>query len=207
MTQDNISSNRIRGGITYRSNNRQYVNQVFRYENGAWILEQGGRSVMKQSPSFSITNNNGHYYVFIQTINIIGNTDTISSNNDASLSLTGSSSDITHLANIDSFDCIITTRYPNAWKSYFNENLNKIAKKAGLRYGTDFNVSPYNSSEIYFNFTPTCSKKLDGLYISKSDIRAELGIGSSSTYISRETDNNGDSNLPAANFSSNVTRS
>lgn len=186
----------IHGGITYRSNNREYVDQIFRYENGALILDQGGRSVMKQSPSFSITNNNGHYNFFIPAINIKGNNDTLSSNNDASLSLNGDSSIIPYSGNIDSFDCIITTKYPNAWKSYFNEDLNETAKKAGLEYGTDFYISPYDSHEIYFNFTSTGGKKLDGIYISKSDIKAEIGIGSGLTYPNNVDGNNGTGTKP-----------
>lgn len=42
------------GGITYRSNNREYLDQVLRYENGALILAQGEKSVMKEFPSFNI---------------------------------------------------------------------------------------------------------------------------------------------------------
>ncbi len=42
------------GGITYSSNNEQYVDQILRYENGGLLLAQGDRSVMRQSPSFAI---------------------------------------------------------------------------------------------------------------------------------------------------------
>ena len=42
---------------------------------------------------------------------------------------------------------IITTKYPDAWKSYFKGNLNEIAKEAKLKYGTDFILEQNNYSD------------------------------------------------------------
>ena len=171
------------GGITYRSNNRQYVDQVFRYENGALILAQGNKSLMRQCPLFNIYHNDSSYNVSIQAINITGNPDIISSDTDASLRLTGINFETvyknSYIEDIDSFNCMITTKYPDAWISYFKEN----AENSGLGYGTDFTLEKNSSDnglyEVYFNFTPTGGKNLDRLYISKSAIGAELGAGGS----------------------------
>ena len=166
------------GGITYYSNNRQYLDQVFRYENGALILAQDNRSLMRQVPSFSIQKTKeGNYTVSIQAIEIKGDADSISSNTDASLRLSGLSSrpiyDSKDSEDIDSFTCTILTKYPDAWVSYLNET----AGNAGLEYGTDYELDKIGSDTVYFSFLST--KNLDRLYISKSVIQAELGAGGS----------------------------
>lgn len=167
------------GGITYSSNNREYVDQIFRYENGALILKQGERSIMKEDPSFIATSNNtsDHYNISIQVINIKGYGDSISSNTEASLRLNGtivepvfnSSSDG---EDIKSFNCTITTKYPEAWKSY----LSKVTRKAGLENYVDYTLES-TSDKIYLNFTG--SKNLENLYITKYVIGAEIGAANS----------------------------
>ena len=168
------------GGITYYSNNRQYMDQVFRYENGALILSQDERSLMRQVPSFSIQKTEeGNYTVSIQAIEIKGETDSISSNTDASLRLTGLSASLLYDSNdsgeIDNFTCTILTKYPDAWVSYLNET----AGNAGLEYETDYELDKMGSDGVYFSFHPTGDKNLERLYISKSVIQAELGAGGS----------------------------
>jgi hypothetical protein len=172
------------GGITYRSNNRQYVDQVFRYENGALILKQGNRSVMKQSPLFSIQQTDGKYNFSIRAIKVKGKSDTISSDTYASLLLTGLKPEITSnsrdLGKIDNFTCTILTEYPDAWFSYFNG----IAENAGLECGTDYILKKTNETDpnnvsyykVSFSFPHTGSKNIENLNISESVIRTELGI-------------------------------
>lgn len=66
------------GGVTYYSENRQYPDQVFRYENGALILAQGENSQMKRGPLFNIQENMGNYTVTINVINLTGDSESIS---------------------------------------------------------------------------------------------------------------------------------
>lgn len=171
------------GGITYHSDNREYLDQVLRYENGALILSQGERSLMRQFPSFNIKQNReGNYTVSIQAIEIKGEPESLSSNIDASLRLTGISAkpiyDSNETGAIDSFNCTIITKYPDAWISYLNET----AANAGLDYGTDYELEKRGSDSVLFSFHPAGGKNLERLYISKSDIQAELGAGSSLDY-------------------------
>ena len=164
------------GGITYYSNNRQYMDQVFRYENGALILAQDNKSLMRQEPSFSINKTEeGNYTVSIQAIEIKGETESISSNSDASLRLTGISAgkfyDSKDTGEIDNFTCTIQTKYPDAWVSYLNET----AGNAGLEYDTDYKLE-MGSDNVSLSFHPTTGgKNLDRLYISNVTIQAELG--------------------------------
>jgi hypothetical protein len=166
------------GGITYRSNNREYLNQVFRYENGALILSQKDRTLMRQFPSFDIKRTVGdNYTVSIHAIQMKGDPGSISSNTDASLRLTGLSAKPVYDSNdsggIDSFTCTILTGYPDAWVSYIDET----AKNAGLEYDTDYIVDKIGSNTVYFSCLDNNSKNLERLYVSKSVIQAELGDG------------------------------
>ena len=86
------------GGISYYSENKQYPDDFFRYENGALILADGKSSIMKQFPAFNIklnntTNNNttNNYIVTIRAVQLLGNTDSdsVSSNTITPLQITG----------------------------------------------------------------------------------------------------------------------
>ena len=163
------------GGITYYSDNREYVDQIFRFENGALILKQGERSIMKEDPSFITISNNtsDDYNISIQAINIKGYNDTISSNTETSLRLNGTIAELIYNSSSDgedikSFNCTVTTKYPEAWKSY----LSKVARKAGLEDFTDYTIESF-SDKVYFNLTG--SKNLKNLYITKYVIGAEMG--------------------------------
>jgi hypothetical protein len=177
-----ILNDQICGGITYYSNNRQYVDQALRYENGALILKQGSRSLMRQFPAFSISrnltdNNYSDYNVSIQEIGISGNPDTISSDTYASLTLTGLSSNTpTYVGIFDSFNFKIITKYPDAWKSYLNETANKAKLVHPNNFTLENNTSDNGVYEVDFNLTG--SKNLYRLYIRNSSTLAELGVGS-----------------------------
>jgi PKD repeat protein len=197
-TEDGKSRPINSGTITYRSNNRQYVDQVFRYENGAVILAQGNRSSMMQFPSLlSINKTHEHNYnVSIQAINILGDPDSVSSDTDTSLRLTGNCYNITPLETTDSFEYIITTQYPDAWKSYFNGNFKEIANKAGLNYSTDFIIYPTNSySDICIRFLNGSNQNYHNqyrLFISESVVSAEIGTRNGLNYTV--------GNLPVVDF-------
>jgi hypothetical protein len=133
---------------------------------------------MRQVPSFSIQKTEaGNYTVSIQAIEMKGKTDSVSSNTDASLRLTGISASLLYDSNetgeIDNFTCTILTKYPDAWVSYLNET----AGNAGLEYDKDYELDKMGSDGVYLSFHPTDGKNLERLYISKSVVQAELGPG------------------------------
>jgi hypothetical protein len=176
------------GGITYSSNNKQFVDQTLRYENGALILAQENRSVMRQCTPFTISSTkidaeNGTYNFSssINLINVSGAADSVSSDTVESLRVLAT--DFKQIRYEDStqvgtFNYTVFTKYPDAWSFYFNET----AKNAGLIYGSDFNVIESlsgGSIDLYsvsFNFLHTGDKHLDNLYINRSTI--DVGRGS-----------------------------
>lgn len=194
ITPKNSDDIVIYGGITYSSNNREYVDQIIRYENGALILNQdNNRSVMKQPPSFNITKDGEYYNVIIRTINVTGERNSISSDTGISLTLTDDDSNLLPIKDVDSFSCTILTNYPNAWISY----LKKIAEDAKLTYETKYEK---NESKVYFKFFTSGKDQHFRLHISQSSIKADLGAVNSLDYTSPRK-----GKLPVANFSSNVT--
>lgn len=169
------------GGITYYSENRQYPDQVFRYENGALILAQGESSQMKRKPSFDIQKSDSeNYTVTINAINLTGEPASISSSTLTALRLTGNStnpffnsSKDYHDESIDSFNLNIYTHYTDAWASYLNDT----AKEKGLTYGTDYRITSSNSDSLCLSFLPTGNNNYS-IYVNETILCAELGTGS-----------------------------
>ncbi|MCQ1534710.1 hypothetical protein FTO70_03180 [Methanosarcina sp. KYL-1] len=168
------------GGITYYSENRQYPDQVFRYENGALILAQGNNSQMKRDPLFNISKYMGNYTVTINAINLTGETASISSSTFTALRLTGesikpvfNSNDYGYLnESINSFNLTISTHYTDAWSTY----LNNTAKEAKLEYGIDYKITYPDSDYVCLSFLPTDNNTYN-IYINQTVICTELGGG------------------------------
>jgi len=164
------------GGVTYYSENRQYPDQVFRYENGALILAQGDNSQMKRDPLFNITEDMGNYTVTMNAINLTGEPASTSSSTSTALRLTGCSvkpflnSDPEADGVIDSFNLIISTHYIDAWATY----LNNTAKEAGLEYDTDYKITYPDSDRVCLSFLPTGNKTYN-IHVNQTVLCAELG--------------------------------
>jgi hypothetical protein len=166
------------GGVTYYSENRQYPDQVFRYENGALILAQGENSQMKHDPLFNITEDMGNYTVTFNAINLTGGPESVSSSTLTALRLTGClidpvlNTDVYMKANetINTFNLSISTHYVDAWATYFNNT----AKDAGLEYDTNYKITYPDPSRVCLSFLPTGNKTYN-IYVNQTVLCAELG--------------------------------
>jgi PKD repeat protein len=176
------------GGITYYSNNIEFVDQTLRYENGALILAQGGKSVMRQNPPFTIecktlTNTSYNLSGSINIINISKNIDSVSSNSIESLRLTPVDSRQESESAIDTFQYEVSTKFPEAWEYFFN----RTAENAGLIYDTDYTITKtlINHSvgqyAVTFNFLHTDDKSLDNMTI--NNYRVDIGRTSTASKI------------------------
>lgn len=173
------------GGITCYPENRQYPNQIFRYENGALILANGDSSVMRQPPAITIEEDEtdkSKCIVRIQAVQLSGKQDSSSSNTIIPLQLTGYKTEPVYDStgsSINAFNLTIATKYPDAWIAYFNE----IAQDKGLKYGKDYAVQYLQGSgHVRFSFLPNGDKTLEGLYVSKATIGAGLRTESNFDY-------------------------
>jgi hypothetical protein len=195
------------GTVTYTSQNGNYVDQVFSYENGALILDQEDQSVMMLYPSirFSTVSTSGHneYNILINTVSVRQNPhdlpEIISSNSECSLRLTGinyislydnekdnldEGSKKTEPVNVDKFIMIITSNYPETWIHYLNKAM-EDEKISSEKYKVERLTG--NNVRFTFTVTPATSKGSSGsntnpdiikrLYISETVIKAEPGIG------------------------------
>jgi hypothetical protein len=173
------------GGITCYPENKQYPNQIFRYENGALILANGESSVMRQPPAITIEEDEtdkSKCTVIIQAIQLSSKRDSTSSNTIIPLQLTGYKTEPVYDStgsSINAFNLTIATKYPDAWIAYFNE----IAQDKGLKYGKDYTVQYLQGSgHVRFSFLPNGDKTLKELYVSRATIGAGLGTGSNFDY-------------------------
>jgi len=166
------------GTIAYHSNNKYYVDQTFKYENGALILAQKEQSVMKLYPSTRVSEvSSGNYSFFINAVEIQGSADTLSSNVDSSIYLKncafGTIYDSDGHGNVDSFKLTIDTDHPDAWETYFNEMLTGT----GLEKNDDYALIIEND-HMSFSFPENGStNRLERLYIGKTAVNAELVSG------------------------------
>jgi hypothetical protein len=127
------------GAVHYHSRNNYYIDQMFECENGALILVQDNRSLMKLSPAMTITKNaaTSNISVVISAIKLIGKKRTISSTVVEEVVLTANTSSElfssgTDIFNLSDVTIKTYTDYPDAWEKYFNAT----AGNAGLWYGS-----------------------------------------------------------------------
>ena len=190
------------GTITFTSQNTQYVDQVFSYENGALILDQREQSVMMLYPSIRLSNvsTSGHneYNVSINAISVgqrpRAPIEIISSNSECSLRLTGIDHTFDYISvnasekknsgnknkdaeNVNKLTLIITSNYPDAWMLH----LNKTIEGAGI--GPEkYKVERLTGNNVRLTFyMVNDGKKVDPdilrLYVGETVIKAEPGIG------------------------------
>ncbi|MDK2892802.1 hypothetical protein [Methanohalophilus sp.] len=160
-----------RGSIIYSSNNNYYVDQVLIYENGALLLSQNNRSIMKLSPSIYIRHLCGNNYsVNVNSISLRGDTRSVSSSGTQDVRLDSQSSVWLFRNNESLTDVTISvnSNYPSSWAEYFNTS----AFSAGLTYSTDFTVV---EGDDYARISISPAGHLE-LYLKESTIEISTGI-------------------------------
>lgn len=164
------------GTISYSSNNNYYIDQTFKYENGALILAQKEQSVMKLYPMIRVSRVSDKNYNFsINAVEIRGTEDTLTSDSDCSVYLRDCSFssfyDSDNHENVSSFELKIYTVHPDAWEAYFNETMNGARLERDKDYTLDIRGNDY----LYFSFPKNGSESsLNRIYAGKTTVNAEL---------------------------------
>jgi len=167
------------GVITYRASNYNYVDQVYAYENGALIISQNNRSIIRLPPLISLEKGPGVINLSVDAICLKGNSETLSSNGVEDLRLRSRlRADLYDISGLESFYNItsssltIFTDYPEAWETYFTN----LAESEELHH-TDYDVtSNYDSAMNSYAVTLTlhpANKDLE-VKIYKSMIDVEM---------------------------------
>ncbi|WP_406657152.1 hypothetical protein V7O62_00990 [Methanolobus sp. ZRKC2] len=140
------------GSISYHSDNSNFVDQTYEYENGALILAQDELALMRQSPSFAIrkTDDNTNITLDITSIQILGPVRSISSNSIEEVYIRHNSSSVLYESEnlFTEFTLTIETKYPSAWEGF----LESVASDAGLGI-TEYSVTSSNSSAVVLTLT------------------------------------------------------
>ena len=123
----------ILNGIKYQSQNSYYVDQTYIYESGALIISQEEGSFLSVSPFFTIQNQSIDLLsLTLVNVTSIGGKTSASGYDTTSIRTQyyPALDQTIQLTNITTIR--ITTQYPHAWSSYFNDTL----ADAGLTYGS-----------------------------------------------------------------------
>lgn len=141
----NDTQGMARGCLEYSTQNTYYIDQTLRYENGALLVVQGSRTVMKAGPHFEAQREpDGNLTLSITLISLGGSPTSRSGTGDMRIESSLSVYDVTTYSGGDwalgkSLSLNMTTRSPSVWADYFNATLGLPA--AGLVKGTDYSVS------------------------------------------------------------------
>lgn len=161
------------GTVTFHSNNRYYVDQLFWYENGALIFEQDDHFLMKYQPSFINFNRNAENEsdIYINPVEILGSPNSISGNIWGSLKLSANGYEPElNLPTHENFSINISTKYPLAWVNY----LDLTARNAGLSLNENYTLS---STEESVNFTYLAGNRTLNIHLRNATIKAEIVVG------------------------------
>ncbi|RNI11890.1 hypothetical protein EFE42_09665 [Methanohalophilus sp. RSK] len=161
------------GTISYASNNGYYVDQTFAYENGAVIVSQRERSLMKLSPSISIKNRSGSLLeVDLTLMKIAGDRVVITSNGIEEIKLTSNDwveeFNSTKNESLTNLTISMNTSYPSAWAKYLNDS----AKSEDLVYSVDYNIDE-GDDYVTFDLNPP-GGNID-FYLNKATVDAKVG--------------------------------
>ena len=128
-TDQNDSQGMARGMLEYASQNTHFVDQTYRYENGALLVIQGGRAVMKAGPHFDARREaDGNYTLGITLISLNGVASAREGTGDVQVESTLKVYDVTTYSGNEwtsgrNMTFNITTRYPSVWADFFNTTL------------------------------------------------------------------------------------
>ena len=136
------------GSISYSSKNNYYINQVFEYENGALLLVQDSRSLVKLSPAVTVSKLGAtDISVVVSAVELVGDRRTKSSNTIEEVYLKSNTSGVLYSDSdlVSDVNITVSTNYPNAWAQYFNTT----ADRADLEYGTDYTIATDSTSATF----------------------------------------------------------
>ena len=152
------------GSVSYRPTNVHSVEETYCYENGALIVTQNGRSVMKLFPGIVLEDGAGIASVNLSAriATLEGTRGVMASNSIENIRLTSqdfiniydsdqeyTNENTTKKANVTSVDLTIYTENTEAWKKYFEDSANETH----LQEGTDYNITKEDYS-VKFSLFP-----------------------------------------------------
>ncbi len=123
------------GTVSYRPSNLHYVDETYCYENGALIITQEGKSMMKLAPGIVFEKSSDYVNVTVRAVTLKGERGVLSSNNIEDVRLT--SDGFYHMYedrydplldnnSITSVNLTIYTENKEAWEEFFTNSADEI---------------------------------------------------------------------------------
>ena len=160
------------GSISYSSNNNYYIDQMFEYENGALLVVQNERSLIKLSPAITIRRvDTTNISMIVSAVELMGDKKTISSNTIEEVCINSNTSSVLFpSAFVSDVSIIVSTNYPTAWAQYFNTT----AKRADLVYNSDYSTT-VDGTNVTFILTSGAGEDIQ-LHVQKVTVDAWIDV-------------------------------
>lgn len=165
------------GTVSYRPANIHYVNEMYCYENGALIVSQESRSVMKLAPGIILERDTGSVNLSVRAVTLEGPRGVLASNTVEDIRLTSKSftplfdlQGLEDYYNITSADVTVYTENKEAWENYFRDSASEI----NLLEGTDYHLDNSSTYAVTFSLHPAGKQLYVTVY--KSVIKIQTGI-------------------------------
>ena len=163
------------GTVSYRPSNLHYVRETYCYENGALIVSQDGRSIMKLAPGIILEKDiNNSVNLLVRAVYLDGERGVMSSNTVEDIRLTSEGLlDVYPVeegvfTNVSSANLTVYTENTEAWEGYFENSAEDI----------NLQSEDYNLSNSTYSVTFYLHPQDEDLYvdIDKAVIQIEAGI-------------------------------
>ncbi len=110
-----------KGSLSLSVANMEYEPQTFVYENGAIILQQSERAVIRAAPPIRIEEHGDDFLVRLTMVDMIGAEESMGGTGAVGITTELWSTTRRTVNNPDDLTIEFTTRYPDAWETWFNE--------------------------------------------------------------------------------------
>ncbi|MDF1531545.1 MAG: hypothetical protein SCH39_08435 [Methanosarcinales archaeon] len=161
------------GTIRYSSKNNYYIDQMYEYENGALLLVQQNRSLIKLSPAVVMQRTDGvNISLMVSAVELNGNSRIKSSNSieEVYVQTNNSTTLFSGIGLLSDATITVYTDYPDAWVQYFNMS----AKRADLVNGTDYTLSS-GVTNVTFTLTGGPGEEIQ-LYVQKNSLDVRIDV-------------------------------
>ncbi len=115
------------GSLKYVSHNRYFVDQAYIVENGALIVVQNGRSLMKLSPGLTMKTGGNDVSISVLALEFSGPATTVTSNDVEYVRFTSDDSTVLFNSNetLSAVNITLNTNNPRAWVQFLNTSVEK----------------------------------------------------------------------------------
>ncbi len=158
------------GSLKYVSHNRYFIDQSYIVENGALIMVQNGRSLMKLSPGLSMEASGNDVSLYICALELAGPAATVTSNDVEYVRFTSSDSRVLFNSNetLSAVNITLNTENPRAWVQFLNTSV-----EYGGIDGLGGHQISSNDTSVFLELSGGSINGIE-LYVQKDSLNAQI---------------------------------